>query len=58
MSFCPFISTPSEKKSPSDFNCKDCCFYIADFNIQKKGCAILITAHSASKTLGILSKNQ
>lgn len=51
MGYCPFISTPEQKRMPSDYNCKDCCFHCFDIESKTKGCAILIAANNSSLIL-------
>lgn len=56
MSFCPFISTPSAKKTPSKINCAECCFYVYERSTNANYCAILLTAERASNAAFMLSK--
>lgn len=58
MSFCPFISTPTEKKEPNGMNCRDCCFYIYQIGSGAPECAILATAVRTIKMSQQLSQNK
>lgn len=56
MSFCPFISTPDKKLSPSHYNCSNCCFYVGEFSTSSTYCAILLSAERTSNIVEILTK--
>ena len=56
MSYCPFISTPTNKKSPSKINCSECCFYVTEYQTRTTNCAILLAAERAVNTTEILKK--
>ena len=58
MSFCPFISTPTEKKEPNGMNCRDCCFYIHQIGTGVAECAILATAVRTIEMSRQLSQNR
>ena len=55
MSFCPFISTPTDKKEPNRHNCNECCFFVYEPKTATLNCAILLTAERASNAVYILS---
>lgn len=57
MKFCPFISTPTEKKSPSQYNCKDCCFYVYEHCSKSTYCAINLAAERSSNLAEHLIKD-
>ncbi len=56
MSFCPFISTPTNKKTPSNINCSECYFYVGEPQTRTKYCAILLAAERAVNATEILQK--
>lgn len=56
MKFCPFISTETNKKSPSPINCKDCYFYVFEKQTEAYCCAIRLSAERAVNISEMLTK--